>query len=87
MREQYIEMRVRGNYSLEWFFKFYNNEFEEKIQNNIKYTKPIRISFDIFSQLFGHFIQNSQGDVFDYLDKFYNVSKIEGDNNKIIYMN
>lgn len=79
MRNKYIEMRKSNSFDLKWFYEFYNQNFDSKKH------KPY-LPFHIFSQIFGIYLQQTTQQIFDYLDKYFEVQYIENENGKIIYM-
>lgn len=78
MREEYILMRRKNELNIQFFYKFY-----------LENRKPIHqvLSIQIFMQVFQFYIQQYHSNVLDYLDGFFNVTKIENENNQIIYIN
>jgi len=77
-REKYIQMRKSGQYDFGLFYQYY---LDNKDSN--KQTLP----FEIFVQAFRMYFQMTAKDVVDYLDKKFEVQKIEDEQGNILYIN
>lgn len=78
-KEKYIEMRKTGQYDLTWFYQYYVQNIKRSKNNNI-------LPFPIFSQIFSIFLQNYPKEIFNNIDKEFEVSYIENEKGGIIYM-
>ena len=77
-REEYVNMRRTGQYDFGLFYQYY---LDSKDSN--KQTLP----FEIFVQAFRMYFQIAAKDVVDYLDKKFEVQKIEDEQGNILYIN
>ena len=64
MKEQYIQMRKTGQYSFEWFFKYYQEHPLKKVELN----------FQIFQQVFNMYFSFNSEAIFENLDREYGLS-------------
>lgn len=78
MREQYLQMRRTGQYDFGWFYNYY-------IQN--KAEDKGTIPFEGFIQAFRMYFQFNSQEIVNNLDKKFNVTKIEDNNNNVLYIN
>jgi len=73
-RERYIEMRNKGNYSINFFYKFYLEKVEESL----------KIPPEVFNQLFPQYLQTYSEQVFEVLDKHYNITQLLNKEGRIL---
>jgi hypothetical protein len=66
MKEQYIQMRRTGQYSFEWFFKYYQEHS----------LKRIDINFQSFQQVFNMYFSFNSEAIFEHLDREYGLTVI-----------
>lgn len=78
MRDQYIQMRKTGQYDLAWFYRYYLDN-----KDTTKITPP----FEIFQQTFNMYFQMNGPAILEYMDKKMEVTKIEDNNNNLLYIN
>lgn len=76
-REKYIQMRKSGQYDLAWFYQYF---LENKDSSRV--TPP----FEIFQQAFNMYFQMNGRVVLENLDKKMQVTKIEDEQGKLIYI-
>ena len=69
MKKEYIEMRNKGKYNINWFYKYF-------VENGGK-----RIDINLFSQLFS-MIDSSE--VLRFLDVKFNLTKLEDSEGNLI---
>ncbi len=91
MRERYIQMRSTQNYNLNWFYEYYVQEFPNIpqfwINKQGEQLERKLIPANEFMQPFQMAMSFQSAEIFDYLDKKFEVTKIEGDDGKLIYIN
>jgi len=76
-KEQYIQMRRTGQYDFGLFYQYYLQE------RNSSYIIP----FEIFVQAFRMYFQINRGAVVEFLDKKFEVQKIEDQQGNLLYIN
>ena len=76
-KEQYIQMRRTGQYDFGLFYQYYLQE------RNNRDTIP----FEIFVQAFRMYFQINGGAVVEFLDKKFEVQKIEDQQGNLLYIN
>jgi hypothetical protein len=81
MRAEYIEMRKTKNYNLNWFYKYYYQEYE-KLKDE-KGFGPM-ISPEVFYHLFKQLLTFEPHSILDYLDGVFEVQIILDKNGKEI---
>lgn len=90
MRERYIQMRSTGQYDLNWFYEFYVQEFPNIPQtwfNNGQTKQRELMSVNQFIQPFQMVFSLQSEPILEYLDKIYEVTKVEDKNGKLIHIN
>lgn len=88
-RDKYIQMRKEHKYDLQWFYKYYIENFDN-LPPLIRNNNPIprhKLTFQEFVEIFQMYLQMAGNDILEYLDKKFNVSKIENKEGEIIYIN
>jgi hypothetical protein len=75
-REKYIQMRKSGQYDLAWFYEYY-------LQHKGAYLTH---DFQTFAQAFNMYFQMNGRVVLENLDKKMQVTKIEDEQGKLIYI-
>jgi hypothetical protein len=77
MREQYLQMRRTGQYDFGWFYQYY-----------LENKSPDRdaVPFEGFVQAFRMYFQFSSQEILNNIDKKFSVTKIEDNNNNILYI-
>lgn len=75
-REQYVQMRRTGQYDFGLFYQYYLQE-----KNNTD-----TIPFEIFVQAFRMYFQINGGAVVEFLDKKFEVQKIEDQQGNLLYI-
>lgn len=76
-REKYIQMRRTGQYDLGQFYQYY-------LEN--KDSSRVTVPFDIFQQTFNMYFQMNAREVFDTLDKKFQVTKIENEQGNLLHI-
>ena len=66
MKEQYIQMRKTGQYSFEWFFKYYQEHP----------LKKVNLDFQIFQQVFNMYFSFNSEAIFEKIDREYKLTVI-----------
>lgn len=77
-REQYVQMRRTGQYDFGLFYQYYLQE---------RNTNRDTIPFEIFVQAFRMYFQINGGAVVEFLDKKFEVQKIEDQQGNLLYIN
>lgn len=77
MREQYLQMRKNGNFSMEWFYEYYKKNFNSE-------KHKILIPFEIFQQTFNFYFQNNANIILENLDFEFEITILTDKENKII---
>lgn len=77
MRDQYIQMRKSGQYDLAWFYQHYLDN-----KDSGKYT----IDFQVFNQAFNMYFQMNGAIILELMDKKMQVTKIQDNNNNLLYI-
>lgn len=75
-REQYIQMRRTGQYDFGLFYQYYLQERSNRDT----------IPFEIFVQAFRMYFQINGGAVVEFLDKKFEVQKIEDQQGNLLYI-
>ncbi len=76
-KEQYVQMRRTGQYDFGLFYQYYLQE------RNNRDTIP----FEIFVQAFRMYFQINGRAVVEFLDKKFEVQKIEDQQGNLLYIN
>lgn len=77
-REEYVNMRRTGQYDFGLFYKYYLNHKDE--------SRPT-LPFEVFAQAFRMYFQMTAREVLEYLDKKFEVQKIENEQGNLLYIN
>jgi hypothetical protein len=78
-KAEYIDMRKKGSYNLNWFYQYYIKNIDRSEDKNV-------LPLQIFQQVFGIYLQACGKDIFAKLDAEFDISYIEDKNGKIIYI-
>jgi hypothetical protein len=71
-REEYLKMRKENNYNISFFYKYYTERCEDPVD------------FNTFTQLFPTFLKMFSNNVFEVLDKEYNIISLESKDGEVL---
>jgi len=90
MREEYIAMRLSGQFDLTWFYRYYVSEFPNIPQTWINQQGETLnrelIPAQQFFQVFQLTFQMYSEDVLKYLDGKFNTTRTEDKDGKLIHI-
>lgn len=75
MREQYLQMRRSNQFNFGWFFDYFVSESGKNMP------------FPVFQQAFNMYFGMNQRDIFEFLDKKFEVQKVEDPHGQLLYIN
>ena len=88
MKEEYIQMKKLNQWDLNWFYKFYVEEFPNLnlkfINSQLQNSTHILLPIELFMQSFPQYFQLNFEMIIDYIEKKLGFIKLYNKQNQLI---